>query len=260
MTAVRLSAIAGLAGALAFTSTGCATKKYLRTTIAPLESRIGNLENTSKETEKSINTLEQNLSRTDERARGAESRASQAAEAAQAADARAMKSGEAAEAANRAAASAGQATEQVSKRASEIDNRLRAIDDYAMVSEGSVLFPFGKSELNDEAKQALDAMAAKVQPLKRFVIEIQGFTDQTGAPQYNLSLSQERAGAVQRYLTMQHKVPLHRITILGVGEDAPIADNKTSDGRKQNRRVEVRVYSADEALTGKKVEARLSAQ
>jgi OOP family OmpA-OmpF porin len=260
MTVVRLSAIAGLAAALAFTSTGCATKKYLRNTISPLESRIGQLENTSKETEKSVNNLEQNLSRTDERARGAESRASQAAEAAQAADARAMKSGEAAEAANRTAVSASQATEQVGKRASELDNRLRAIDDYAVISEGNVLFPFNKSELDDEAKQSLDAMAAKVQPLKRFVIEIQGFTDQVGAPDYNLSLSQQRASAVQRYLIMQHKVPLHRITILGVGEDAPVADNKTRDGRKQNRRVEVRVYSADEALTGKKVEARLNTQ
>jgi outer membrane protein OmpA-like peptidoglycan-associated protein len=129
-----------------------------------------------------------------------------------------------------------------------------------MVAESSVLFDFGKSELNDDAKQALDEMASKVQSYKRFVVEVQGYTDQVGAPEYNLELSRKRANNVLMYLTMQHKIPLHRIHIMGVGEQAPVADNKTRDGRKQNRRVEIRVYTADEALTGKKVEARLNGQ
>ena len=175
-----------------------------------------------------------------------------------------MKSGEQAEAAARAAASAASQAEQVgqqaTQRATELDGRLSALDNYNMVAEGSVLFDFGKHELNDAAKQSLDEMAARVQPFKRFAIEIHGFTDQVGAPQYNFELSQQRANSVLRYLTMQHKVPLHRISILGAGEETPVADNKTRDGRKQNRRVEVRVYTADEALTGKKVEARLGGQ
>jgi outer membrane protein OmpA-like peptidoglycan-associated protein len=232
--------------------------------VDPLTNRVGQLENSAKETEKSIGNLEQGVSRADERARGAESRASQAAEAAQQANDRAVKSGEQADAAARAAAGAAGQAEQVGQRASAqasaLDNRISSLDNYSMVAEGSVLFDSGKSELNDAAKQSLDEMAAKVQPFKRFVVEIQGFTDQVGAPDYNLELSRQRASSVQRYLIMQHKVPLYRISILGAGEDAPVADNKTRDGRKQNRRVEVKVYTADEALTGKKVEARLGGQ
>ncbi len=48
-----------------------------------------------------------------------------------------------------------------------------------------------------------------------------------------------------RYLTEQHQVPLRKIHILGLGADAPVADNKTRDGRKQNRRVEVKVFALD---------------
>ena len=62
-------------------------------------------------------------------------------------------------------------------------------------------------------------MAAKILPFKRFAIETHGFTDQVGAPQYNFELSQQRANSVLRYLTMQHKIPLHRISILGAGEE-----------------------------------------
>jgi outer membrane protein OmpA-like peptidoglycan-associated protein len=260
MTAVRYLPIAGLAGLLLLASTGCATKKHVRTTIEPLENRIGQLENTDKQTATSITNLEQGVSRADERARGAESRASQAADAAKQANDRAVKSGEQAEAAARAAASAASQAEQVAAKATDIEKRMGALDDYNMVAENSVLFDFGKSELNDAAKQALDEMASKVQSFKRFVVEVQGYTDQVGAPTYNLELSRQRANAVLRYLTMHHKIPLHRIHIMGVGEEAPVADNKTRDGRKQNRRVEVRVYTADEALTGKKVEARLNGQ
>jgi outer membrane protein OmpA-like peptidoglycan-associated protein len=260
MTAVRYLPIAGLAGLLLLATTGCATKKHVRTSIEPLENRLGQLENTDKETQKSISTLEQGVSRADERARGAESRAGQAAEVAEVANQRAVKSGEQAEAAARAAASAASTAEQATQRAGELDKRLASLDDYNMVAESSVLFDFGKSELNDDAKQALDEMASKVQSYKRFVVEVQGYTDQVGAPEYNLELSRKRANNVLMYLTMQHKIPLHRIHIMGVGEQAPVADNKTRDGRKQNRRVEIRVYTADEALTGKKVEARLNGQ
>lgn len=261
---VRILSIAGVASVLALAATGCATKKFVRSSVDPLSNRVGQLESSAKETEKSIGNLEQGVSRADERARGADSRAAQAAEAAQQANDRAVKSGEQAEAAARAAANASSQADQVGQRADqrakELDGRLSALDNYNMVAEGSVLFDFGRSELNDAAKQALDEMAAKVQPFKRFAVEIHGFTDQVGAPAYNFELSRLRANAVQRYLIMQHKIPLYRISILGAGEEAPVADNKTRDGRKQNRRVEVRVYTADEALTGKKVEARLGGQ
>jgi outer membrane protein OmpA-like peptidoglycan-associated protein len=233
---------------------GCATKKHVRATIEPLERRIDQLEGKAKETDQSIATLEQNLSRTDERVKGADARAGQAIEDAARADQRAARSGEQAEAAGKAAT---QAMSHADERANELGNRIQSLEDYQVVAEQQVLFDFNKSSLSDEARQELDAIAAKMLALKRFVVEIQGYTDKTGAVDYNLDLSRKRANSVVRYLTSQHKIPLHRIHLMGMGPEDPVADNATRDGREQNRRVEIRVFTADEALTGKKVEARL---
>jgi outer membrane protein OmpA-like peptidoglycan-associated protein len=58
----------------------------------------------------------------------------------------------------------------------------------------------------------------------------------------NEQLSQARAATVARYLANEHKIPVRSITTLGSGYALPVADDKTRDGRKQNRRVEVRLY------------------
>ena len=70
-------------------------------------------------------------------------------------------------------------------------------------------------------------------------MELRGFTDTTGAQNYNLSLAQRRADVVRRYLIENYKVPLYRIFVEGFGESMPMADNKTRSGRAANRRVEV---------------------
>jgi OOP family OmpA-OmpF porin len=85
----------------------------------------------------------------------------------------------------------------------------------------------------------LDKFAETASGLKGgYTVEIQGFTDSTGAETYNILLSQRRAETVQRYL-LSKGVPLYRISVLGLGKEDPVADNKTKQGRDQNRRVEV---------------------
>lgn len=250
--------VVALASMLALSSTGCATKKHVRASIDPLDQRIGQLETKAGATDKSIAGLEEGVSRADERARGADSRANEAAQEAARANERAARSGEQAEAASRAAVGA---MTHADKRAAELDTRydarIQGLENYEVIAAENILFGFGRSTLTDEGKQELDALAAKMNALKRYVVEVQGYTDRTGSPQFNLELSRKRADEVVRYLTGEHDIPLHRVHMIGVGHSDPAADNKTSEGRKQNRRVEVKVYSADEALTGKKVEARL---
>jgi outer membrane protein OmpA-like peptidoglycan-associated protein len=107
-----------------------------------------------------------------------------------------------------------------------------------------VQFGFNRYELTDEAKAALNEATAGLQDRKNYVIEIRGFTDSTGNDTYNLQLSEKRADAVLRYLTVEQKVPLYRVHVIGVGNVEPVADNETREGREQNRRVELRLFAA----------------
>lgn len=72
-------------------------------------------------------------------------------------------------------------------------------------------------------------------------VEIAGHSDSTGLAQYNLDLSQLRAQAVATRLTERFDIAADRITARGYGETQPVADNSTTEGRKQNRRVEARI-------------------
>jgi len=109
-----------------------------------------------------------------------------------------------------------------------------------------VLFKFNSAKLTEEAKQQLDQLGAgKMGSVKRYFVAIQGFTDKTGTPEYNLDLSRRRAEAVQTYLVSQHSVPVYRIQIIGLGKDKPVNEEKSRSEREKNRRVEVTIFSAD---------------
>ena len=107
------------------------------------------------------------------------------------------------------------------------------------------MFGLNRSELSDDDQQQLSALTETLSSLKHYTIEVEGFTDATGPKQYNLQLSQRRADAVVRYLTENDHVPLVRIHVLGLGEDEPVANNHTRDGRKENRRVDVKIMTPE---------------
>ncbi len=107
-----------------------------------------------------------------------------------------------------------------------------------VLSDDKVRFSFDKSSVSDEAKAALDQFASPIVGGNENVyVEIQGHTDSVGSDTYNEELGLERAEAVRRYLNMQHHIPLHRMSVISYGEAAPVTDNKSRDGRAQNRRV-----------------------
>lgn len=106
-----------------------------------------------------------------------------------------------------------------------------------VLTDDKVKFAFDKAELTDSGKQALDEFANQIkQENKNVYIEIQGHTDNIGSEDYNEKLGQARAEAVRRYLSQQG-FALHRMSVISYGETAPVADNKTREGRSQNRRV-----------------------
>jgi outer membrane protein OmpA-like peptidoglycan-associated protein len=122
------------------------------------------------------------------------------------------------------------------------NDRISALDDYVPQDTAAVNFRVGSAVLTVDGKAKLDAIATKALNAKGYVLEVTGFADATGNTERNRVLSQRRADAVIRYLVEQHQIPLRRIvTPYGFGESNPIADNKSRDGRAQNRRVEVKV-------------------
>ncbi len=112
--------------------------------------------------------------------------------------------------------------------------------DYSMVlSDASVGFPTDRWELSPRAQSILADFAARLRGANRdLYIEIQGYTDDTGAPDYNYGLGWDRAQAVRDFL-YQQGVPWNRMATISYGESRPVASNDTAEGRAQNRRVEL---------------------
>lgn len=117
------------------------------------------------------------------------------------------------------------------------------VNDYGCLPEEKasmtieVLFPSGGSTLGSEANPHLDELAAFLEEHKNTKIEIQGHTDNTGSKKRNKELSELRANAVKTYLIEKAGVAPSRVSSYGYGDEKPIEDNTTAEGRAKNRRV-----------------------
>jgi OmpA-OmpF porin, OOP family len=215
-------------------TTGClATHKYVQTQEAATNANVKAVDH---KVDTKTSELDQRISDVD---RHAEQGYSDATAKAESADKDAQKADQDAQAAQQTA-DKGVTTAQQAEQ--QIDN----IDNYQPVKTQNVLFGFNRSDLTQDDQQQLADVAQSLTSMKHYAIEVEGFTDSTGPKEYNLELSQRRADTVVRYLTEDQHVPLVKIHMLGLGVDEPAADNHTSDGRKQNRRVEIRVMAPPE--------------
>jgi outer membrane protein OmpA-like peptidoglycan-associated protein len=113
----------------------------------------------------------------------------------------------------------------------------------ATLKNSDAKFGFDSAALSPEAMSILDGFVQKlITENKGVYIEVQGHTDNTGTDAINMALGQKRAEAVMMYLYKQHRIPLHRMSVVSMGSSMPVADNGSRDGRSQNRRVEILVY------------------
>ncbi len=101
-------------------------------------------------------------------------------------------------------------------------------------------FDFDKSVVKPEGKAKLDDLVGKMGAINLEVIIAVGHTDSVGSDAYNQNLSVRRSEAIKAYLTSKG-VEKNRVYTEGKGEKQPVADNKTSEGRAKNRRVEIEV-------------------
>jgi len=216
MKAWRTAWVAGVVVLALSVSTGCVTKKLYRKNVSETDERISDVQSGVEENERRLTDLSQSTDTKIAQAQGTAERAVEIGSAA------ATKADEAAKLAEQAA-------------------RGKLLWDVTL-SDESVKFSFGGSELPSEASARLDDLISKVRASGKAVyVEIEGHTDNIGSDEYNLELSERRAEAVRVYLHEKGGIPLHAINVLPYGESRPIADNTTPAGRNRNRRVVIRV-------------------
>ncbi|UCG53772.1 MAG: OmpA family protein [Candidatus Latescibacterota bacterium] len=110
--------------------------------------------------------------------------------------------------------------------------------------DSGLLFDVDRATLKAASKSNLSNLATILNKYEDTEVLLEGHTDATGSDEYNLELSEKRAQSVANYLASLEVNPT-RFTIMGYGEDQPVADNETETGRQQNRRVEVAIYAND---------------
>ena len=116
-----------------------------------------------------------------------------------------------------------------------------------LVTFGDVLFDFDQASLKANSRDSITTLANYLikNPDRKVIVE--GYTDSTGTASYNQSLSERRATSVQMALIKMGVDP-SRIVAQGYGKEYPVADNATSSGRAQNRRVEVTISNDNQPV------------
>ena len=104
----------------------------------------------------------------------------------------------------------------------------------------NIFFDFDKATLRPESMTELNMVVDFLKSNPSVKIEIAGHTDSKGSDEYNLALSDGRAGAVRAYL-LENWIEPDRVTSNGYGESKPVDTNETDEGRQRNRRVEFTV-------------------
>lgn len=102
-----------------------------------------------------------------------------------------------------------------------------------------IFFNFNSSSLKEESYKPLEEVVKLVKSQTELNFIVEGYCDNVGSDEYNLSLSKRRAGTVKSYF-ISKGIPAKRISAIGYGEANPIATNETEEGRAKNRRVEIK--------------------
>jgi len=223
----RILIAAALAG-LSIIATGCSTKNYARQQTTPLINKTNELDDITAQSSRDIKDLDvrsqKGISDVNTRASAADQKAQDAGKLA-----------------DQAQASATQASTGVNTLTNQVAN----LDNYHVVTEAAVHFGFNQAVLTKKAKQALDELANDVPNAQHWILALEGGADAVGGKDYNYNLSERRAQAVIQYLAQEHNIPAHRIYVIGLGKDHPVASNASNSGRAKNRRVDVRLMSSN---------------
>jgi outer membrane protein OmpA-like peptidoglycan-associated protein len=212
---------------------GCASKAYVREQVGGTDARLA-------QTSQRVDGQEARLRETTDQVDAGRKRL-------EGLDAKVGEVGTLALQANERAGEARKTADDASSSARDIEGRLSGRianrNRYAALDTRSVYFDFGRSELKDDAINALREVARALREDPNAVLELRGHTDALGPDRANLALSRERVDAIVRFLVQKEGVELRRLHAVGLGKATPVADNNTRDGRARNRRVDVTLLS-----------------
>jgi OmpA-OmpF porin, OOP family len=221
----RTSLIICLAASMVAT-VGCSSKNYVKQQTTPLINKTNELDDLTAKNTRDIKDVD-----------------ARAQAGIQAVNAKTAEVEQKTQTASQNAAQAQQVADAANTRVGVLTNTVANLDNYHAVAETSVKFGFNKDNLTKKAQDALDQLAASIASTKGYIIALEGSTDSVGSADYNYDLSQRRANSVIQYLATKYNVPAHKIYVIGLGKDKPVETNKTSAGRADNRRVDVRLMT-----------------
>ncbi|HEY4766624.1 MAG TPA: OmpA family protein [Candidatus Sulfotelmatobacter sp.] len=221
----RTSLVICLAASMVAT-VGCASKNYVKQQTTPLINKTNELDDLAAKNSKDIKDVD-----------------ARAQSGIQAVNEKTAQVEQKAQAAGQTATSAQEMADAANSRVGVLTNTVANLDNYHAVAETSVHFGFNRDNLTPKAEQTLDQLAAQISATKGYIIALEGGTDSVGSADYNYDLSQRRANSVIQYLATKYNVPAHKIYVIGLGKDKPVESNKTSSGRADNRRVDVRLMT-----------------
>jgi outer membrane protein OmpA-like peptidoglycan-associated protein len=135
----------------------------------------------------------------------------------------------------------------VDRNVSGINRRIDNLNNYSVVTEKTVYFPFNSASPTNGYDEALTEVANLMNQNKGAIIVLEGHTDSTGQDTYNVNLAEKRADAVLRHLVVDMNLPMYRIYKMGYGEAHPVAPNDNKSDREKNRCVIIRVLTAQAA-------------
>lgn len=217
------TAVAALS--LVFT-TGCTSKKYVRSQTQPVVQGTNELDEATAKDQQTIRDVDQRAQEGIQRAQNSANQAQQSAQ-------------NATQAAHNANASAQDAVNRADSLAGVVAN----LENYKQVGDVSVTFGFNKSNLTKADRDQLDQFGTQLAGTQNYILEVTGGTDSVGSKEYNYALSDRRAMSVVQYLASKYNVPAHKFYLVGLGKDQEVAPNNTAAGRAKNRHVEVQLLS-----------------
>jgi OmpA-OmpF porin, OOP family len=234
----RLS-IALLMSATLVATSGCATKKFVRSSVktssdaltARIETNEGELKETRDTFDKKVTNVDSRVTaldtKTTEGIRNLDSKTTEGFNSVRT-DVKNV---------DQHAADARTAADRAGTAVNNLGTRFQNRNQYSATDEKTIQFKFNSAKLDKQYMDMLDGIAATLLQNADALLVLEGRTDSIGNKDYNVQLGERRIEAVRRYLAVDKGVPVYKIHEISFGSEKPIAENKTKDGREKNRAV-----------------------